>query len=903
MKKNKNFTTKKYSLIYDVIPKNYYDIKINYAELSARLSNVLIRESINSFGEILEFSEEDFSNFNCAGRKTIRELSHYVKNQINNFIDKGILKKSITLTPKQRLETIDILANQTTDLGLIYDLLENTNQDTDYSNSIKLLKYYIGDERCKEFIDNTDSFEYFHTIVDNLNKDIDFSLKNNIYLKKEFLTIPIRRKKQKLLNYLLVFLKDCSRAVELIECMGFDANDTITELSKVNLSLLEANNSIIMNSFIEWLNFDIKEMTNEFLEKVYYAKHEDTESRNKKVLVQRVRNSTLESIGNELNITRERVRQLEKKVLDRAEKYIPNYNFIWLISLECGSDKILTLEELSEYFCDRTDEMVYILKHIDSSVSKYLYNNDLKIFSIDVEIDSKLEHLASLIPADFHAMELGEYLDKWALEVNLPSKVIIKYIGFNYKKSGNMFYQGGLKISDVCDKILYKYYPNGLKCDQQNIDEFKQKIIEEYGSIKLVEGTRAIIARIQSTAILYDRGTYISKSRVSISIELLNEIREFIDDYSYSIISMHTIYGFFKNKLKKAKINNRYFLHGLLKEHFGRMYSFKRDYLLKDSSEESLVQSIRVFVKSHSYPVSKNEILNEFSNITDIMVTLALAEEEFINYFGKYLHVDYLDFLEEDKMFLKKSIDDIVIDEEIHNFRDVYKFIQSRNNNFLLRYYITSPYGLISITKYLFKDEYSFSQGDIAKKGIVIKTQIERLKEFVSLTTEVSTKDLSEFLKKNKMLSHSLIDYINECNEYVLIKNNNYLAAISEFGIDENIVKIMEENIKNELQDKKFSLIREIECFKSFPTINYSWNEWNVYSILNKYSDVLSVSLSDRFYSRAVPIVCVRGYEDEIDIKTLQDNRFDLQLSNFDYLEDIDLLLEEMDFDFFDDKI
>ena len=113
----------------------------------------------------------------------------------------------------------------------------------------------------------------------------------------------------------------------------------------------------------------------------------------------------------------------------------------------------------------------------------------------------------------------------------------------------------------------------------------------------------------------------------------------------------------------KEGVDNRYFLHGILKELYYKDFYFKRDCLSKDSlfvdpygrensALKELCLNIIDFIGQRKYPVQKKEIYENFPDISEFVIYNVISSKEVINYSGSYLHTDYIKFYEDLQLYI-----------------------------------------------------------------------------------------------------------------------------------------------------------------------------------------------------------------------------------------------------------
>ena len=110
------------------------------------------------------------------------------------------------------------------------------------------------------------------------------------------------------------------------------------------------------------------------------------------VVSKRAQKKTLEEIGSELGVTRERVRQIEAKTKDKFSRYHRQIRVISKISAERNGDTVITPEEIEDYSGDKTQELIYLLKGFSSS--NYIYDNQLGVFIVgDDSMQGRIQNI------------------------------------------------------------------------------------------------------------------------------------------------------------------------------------------------------------------------------------------------------------------------------------------------------------------------------------------------------------------------------------------------------------------------------------------------------------------------------------------------------------------------------
>ena len=413
-----------------------------------------------------------------------------------------------------------------------------------------------------------------------------------------------------------------------------DYNDTFNNIleKKKTKYFYEVNKEILY--FFEWCNFDIYSEIKNIFDNLY------KNDREREVIVKRASKKTLEDLGKSLDITRERVRQIEKKVKRRfAEKYISN-RILSKISAERNGDMVLTPNEISGFADDYSTELLYLLTEIDNESYRYDKSSDTFILGNNL-IEKNMNELIETLPEIIEENKLPILIEQLSKEYNVPDEMIYRTFNVTYTHTGKIYYRGRLSTSTLCENIINKYFKNGIKIhDEDEIKKFRSFFHLEYGNTKLPQNDRGLAAKISKICILCDRGTYKVKQNCNISDKLVKQIYRYIEDSDQEIFMINTLFSEFEDELIKEGVDNKHYLYGILKELYQDKFVFRRDYISKNQNSLSFYSLIVDYIKNSKYPVSKEELKDVFPGVTDIVFQFATDDECVLNYFGEYMHVD-----------------------------------------------------------------------------------------------------------------------------------------------------------------------------------------------------------------------------------------------------------------------
>lgn len=846
---------------YGITKENFINIPINTYSFSQRTKNCFASYGITTVYSLLSSSRQSLLNIKGFGNNCLKEIELFCitlkKNTINN-------KEKIISCLQSILTNIS-----TTNITLSYDK-KTVLFCTELIN-------LLGKDFISLCINNQELV--FSTIELLCDSKKIFKLQSEI--KENFENIPNNRRNNKVYPYIFAFTIIDEERYKL-QKLCHNKNTTLSELMQY-ISITNNQISELFLQFLKWYTFNINDEIEELINKTLKI------TNSKQIIHERAQKFTLEKIGKELGITRERVRQIEAKTIKTFSKYYKQYRIIHKISAEQNGEQILLTSTIEKYCNQYSQEFLFFLQHYENTsftydelLDSYILGDD----SINEQIIQCIDTFPDLIKKD----HLQNFLLRTTQENSIPLEILENAFLNIYKLSENIYYRNKLHITSILQKTLEKYYSNGIKVyDTEEMKKFRQNIILEYGNISLPQNDRALASRIMRICILSDKGTYKLKEKQYLSQKLIKNIREFIINNNYPILRIASLFNTFKNELFFLGVDNKYYFQGILHELFSDEFLFRKDYIFKDPTFTSVYSSIIEYIKKSPYPIPKTQLQEKFPEISEAVISLATnSTPNILNFFGEYFWAGHLSYFETEKNYLQHIISKIIEDQNPHHIIEIFEIINSEQPEILKRNAIRIPFSAFSFLEYLFKENYQFSRPYIALKNIDIGQPADRLHDLIYSSDEFEIIEIRKFAKKNHYQIQSILDFVTNYNDDYLLINSSTLMKIDKIGITSNLAKDIDEFISTVIKDPM--PIKELQIWHKLPQLKIPWTDWLLFSILKKWGEKVSVATSSAQLRHSVPLIAPLGKMDITAFMKLKP----INTFKIDNIDDIDSLLEDI---------
>lgn len=570
---------------------------------------------------------------------------------------------------------------------------------------------------------------------------------------------------------------------------------------------------------------------------------------------------TLADIGNELNLTRERVRQIENKVIQKLIERINDIDTIlYCFYKDIKKDNInfITLEELLKYIGNEQLSR-YLIIILSSKEISIIYDEEYGIIYNSKEIT--LEEI--LYEAQNQLKDIIPILD--VIHYDKVQKYILDH---EYKiYQDKILVRKRINISSIYMNEIKESFDSGYNIGSE--DDYNKLInilTEKYGDIEIpsMHSIQAMIDR--NNFVQINRGAYKAREyAVNLSEKLVEEITDYIIKNS-PIVPYSLIFEKFKKTLETIGIDNRFYLKGVIDDKIPKEFNTTRDFINTNSNEELTLYDVM--------PKIFKEFNNEFT-LEDIKQRMpGLNEYNYENYVRAeeenglirispktYIYIEKLNITQETKAELKKYIDNLFekMESKILTVQKIYANLSIMNRELLNKLHITARFGdfeLFSIIKYLFKEEYYYSRPVISKEENFTTSSYLLIKEYVRKMDKFSYNDIKNYIYKMNIGGlYSYMNFMEDLSdEYVQI-NKDSMMKIEKFEISKDKLEKIKEFVDLLLKSKNFRT-DNFDGYFMLPKLNKPWNKYLLIGIIRSYfKDEYEIENTTKFYDTTEFIV------------------------------------------------
>lgn len=434
------------------------------------------------------------------------------------------------------------------------------------------------------------------------------------------------------------------------------------------------------------------------------------------VLVLRYDGKTLNDIGNDKNVTRERVRQIEKTAVEYINLYLDTYLNVLNNQGKFNDVVFFNFEDMF-YFIASSDIKKAIIQAIN-----YTRENNFAVYntSFSCFVNKEKISVVKKVEKKIKLEKYFNYYDSYSkinnlliFEDNVLDFSINIYLNYlknhNYLLRGNLAYiYGECSIYSIISMVVRDYYPKGITFDNDGINEFQAFVQKLLNYPFKVTSAISKIDECNEDLILWGKLQRMHINNINISEEKRNEI---IDRFKHLVNSVDYLlfedaYNELEDVLRGTMITDKYKLYGFIKYYLNEDFYFKKMAVRKlELKDQTLSEIIYDYIIKNDM-CSKDDIITELfvpkSAITGAVRDhndVIVSDDHYTLASELSLVKDYKTIKSDMKPVLNKMVKTYV-------HRDV---IYNECKDKASSYGINDATMLYYVLRYLFNEEYNFN--------------------------------------------------------------------------------------------------------------------------------------------------------------------------------------------------
>lgn len=605
---------------------------------------------------------------------------------------------------------------------------------------------------------------------------------------------------------------NCLRAIKNLNLTKYDPRFEVNSLEKIeSLSLDElyfyyGDSVFVLTSCINYFSEDenkvVPLLINDFLNSL---------SEQKINIIRERETNSLESVGKQYNLTRERIRQIEQSVIDDFSSY---YNACFcsntkdLIFVFPKVSSVFPLNSYEKEFGEKNDcfrNLILSIKHGGDAI----YIKEIDAF---VESKSVFQYFQRIIFETF-----GDYCKKTDYKEKASICVAsLKELGFT-KENINMFVENNYIEYDTvlvkrhirygktyqANVILSMFFDEGFHfSDVEQLEQFnkysKELFDEEFVDTANItpKDKHVIQAAIgRADVLLVDRGTYLHKSKcIDLPFDIIENIISYIKSKNRPL-NYSEIYEAFRDIVYPIGITNKYMLQGALSKLTG-LFRKRRDYISPIEIKQTLRDNMVGWMNGQIGFITYKDFKKEFKGVaSSVFMSVIYEVGDFAYYWEKgYIRVSNLNISDERKESLRKLL--LYLISQYHmeycSADEIFNLVNIQMHDFIITNNIRYSYDLFSILQILFKNDFVFQRPLIGSMNAKFENSNEIIDGYLLNKDVVKLSMLRKYL--DAKAAHTANDYIS-IFKILINKRNEFVATDVDTIVRKETININQKDL------------------------------------------------------------------------------------------------------------
>lgn len=621
-------------------------------------------------------------------------------------------------------------------------------------------------------------------------------------------------------------------------------SDLVTSLidfyPEKNDELLSFINAFDQSVVFDYSKFSQVSVLNEYLLWIHKSKvlksrksleeYISNEKNKRNILVYRERSAvgnrskTLEDIGFEIGLTRERVRQIANKVGNRILTSVKMVDEKLLFSDGSGTVSINLIKKL---FPNYVKEVLFAFINNENY---YLSKSGLELFHT-----SKSDRFSTPFLRNEY-----DRLTKEEFDIILNREVVVdiekdllnayySHLSKNYYRIGDFFVHKRLNKYRLLVFLVDQNFEDGIKLTD---DSQMNELLQAYEEIRGVNdfkdvSSRALVARLSDLLELVGKGTYTSRRNLG---ELSTFTKSEIHKLAQKILPRPVYYDYiFKhldnNLVQLDGIRDYHHLHGLMKVFMEEDYVYHKDYFAHNrieshtaELEDELLGLNRIITKKDFDAVTTSKSKTSFQNLYQSGKWIYLGNK-------RYLSKIILKELETPLNKLIELVLQLLKVNDVYHLSLLYPYLSEEVPILVEQYGIDNSTALSNLLSYLNKGHWKQLSNYVFKNELFISNRFDVVKHLIRDLDKVSIQEVYFRISQigDKVLNgQHLIDGLFPLYSRI---SQNELMKSSNIRLSDMELREIDSMIGSLLITRKAIYLSKLKSFDKFPSINFEWNE------------------------------------------------------------------------------
>lgn len=544
---------------------------------------------------------------------------------------------------------------------------------------------------------------------------------------------------------------------------------------------------------------------------------------------------TLEQIASEFGLTRERIRQQEKKVIDYIkEKFTEQFNNTLHDTIRKQKIEVdfLDFDEVKSFI--ENDELSDFLRALIELLSDTItYDKKFNILYFNSKENTMFDSILNLMPYYITVSEAEEY--------NGIDYKLITDSKFYKKVKDHGYLKAGYNFKDIYSSVIDELYPSGFKKDDAFIIKVNEAMKERFDIEPVSDRAMyGIIDRCDYCTI--DKATFINRKLIApIPDTLKEQILFYMSECDMDAIYYSTIYSKFEKELNDIGVNNRYYLKGLIDVELPSDFIPQKDYISLSNNSKSALDAINEVISSMNGLVDLKYLRDKFPGVGEYTFINQLYQREDVllySYGNQFVKVDYS---------IIEPIFDKVIVEELEKLFDTMKYPVITSSKLFSKIKIFHPellennlhidnqYVLYSYLEKRIRN-YHYRRPYISKDETIDLNGASIISNYVDSLDYFNSKIIESFC--SKMHLRNLNSYL----DFIIEKSDKFIQVDVSNCIKKEKINLDNSRIEKIVYELDFYLnsfgpidSRHFVNFDSFPYVGYKWSKYLLVGIIRGF--------------------------------------------------------------------